>query len=265
VTEPGRQWILFELNGQSFAILAEHIREMTVLEAVHRSPIAPAHVRGTMLLRGHCISTVDLRVLLGMRSYREDHRTLVADFAQRKQDHINWLTELESSVRENRPFKLTLDPHRCAFGRWYDQYRPDDAVLSLKLLQFDRPHQIIHALGASVRGLVEQGRQPEALAMIEDARAKDLSSLLKLFDETSPMIASLARELVVIVSNGTRQMGLIVDDVNDMREFDSLQIQEFPADSPLRSAGDWVHGLGVNGDRVAVFLDCARILDRLAI
>jgi chemotaxis signal transduction protein len=264
VSQSRRQWIVFALDRQSFAIPSGCIREMNVLSAVHRLPLAPLHARGMMLVHGHAINTFDLRLLLGMHSYQEDHRKLLRDFMQRKQDHINWLNELEGSLQENRPFGLTLDPHRCAFGRWYDQYRTDDAVLSLKLMQFDQPHQRIHMLGAEVRRLGEQGRRQAALAMIEGARDKDLSALLRLFDEVLPMLGAQAREVLIVVSNGTREIGLIVDDVCEMREFDLKQMQELPADSLLRSQSEWVRGFGVNGDRVTVFLDCDKLLERLA-
>ncbi len=145
------------------------------------------------------MSLLDLRLLLGMRGYGDVHRETIEEFKKRRQDHINWLTELESSVRESREFHLTLDPHKCAFGRWYDTYRTDDPILSLKLSQFDEPHQRIHALGSRVRTMVDNGMQSEATRLIDRAREQDLAALLRLFDDTLPLLLGTAREVVILV------------------------------------------------------------------
>ncbi len=165
----GQQYILFELNGQSFAIVADCVREIVRLDATHATPLAPLFVRGVTLLRGQTLSLLDLRLLLGMRGYQDVHRENVEEFKKRRQDHINWLAELENSVRENREFRLTLDPHKCAFGRWYDEYRADDPVLSLKLSLFDEPHRQIHAVGSRVRAMVDKGMRSEAVRVIAQA------------------------------------------------------------------------------------------------
>ena len=263
MSEPIHQYVVFDLDGQTFAISADCVREMVRLDGVHRTPMAPPYVRGMMLLRGQTVNLVDLRLLLGMRSHQDVHHESLEEFKKRKQDHINWLMELETSVRENRSFGLTLDPHKCAFGRWYDQFRTDDAVLSFKLLQFDQPHQRVHALGGQIRTLVEHEQRTDAISLIESARKNELSLLVRLFDETIPVLAAAEREIVILVSDGARRMGLIVDDAKEMHEFKPDEIGELPTDSPLRSAGDWVKGTGLNGDRVTVLLECTQMLDCL--
>jgi chemotaxis signal transduction protein len=259
----GQQYVLFELSGQSFAVAADCVREIVRLDATHTTPLAPSIMRGVTLLRGQTVSLLDLRLLLGMRGYRDVHRETIEEFKKRRQDHINWLTELENSVREGREFRLALDPHKCAFGRWYDQYRPDDPVLSLKLSKFDKPHQRIHALGLRVRTMVDKGMHSEAARVIDQAREQDLAVLLQLFDETLPLLVAMEREVVILVSHGARQWGLVVDDAREIHRFEPQDIDELPHTSPLRSVGDWVKGVGLKGDQITVLLECSRLLESL--
>lgn len=62
------------------------------------------------------IPMIDLRKRLGMTSAAAENNQFCALMDQRRQDHVNWLNELEASTRERREFKLTTGPHKCAFG-----------------------------------------------------------------------------------------------------------------------------------------------------
>jgi len=263
MSESVRHYVLFELDGQSFAIAADHVSEVALLGRVHRPPNVPPYGRGMMLLRGQRVSLVDLRLLLGMQGHQEVHREALAAFRQRKQDHMDWLNELKASVRERRASSLTLDPHACAFGRWYDHFKTDDPVLSLKLRQFDRPHQRIHTLGAQVRSMTECGQHQEALALIQDRRGKDLAVLLKLFDETLPLLEAADREIVILVSDGTRKIGLVVDHASEMRDIEPQPLDELASDHPLHLAGDLLEGIGVQGERVTVVIEGERLFGRI--
>ena len=83
---------------------------------------------------------MDLRVRLGMIPLKKEIDDLVDLMKQREQDHRKWLEELESSVRQQREFKLATDPHKCAFGKWYDTFTTDNLTLGHALKKFDQPH-----------------------------------------------------------------------------------------------------------------------------
>jgi hypothetical protein len=77
----------------------------------------------------------------------------------REQDHRKWLLELEASVQEHRSFLMTTDPHKCAFGKWYDNYHADNAWVAALLKKVDGPHRQIHAVAADCRPTNEAVRR----------------------------------------------------------------------------------------------------------
>jgi chemotaxis signal transduction protein len=260
MTEISQLYVLFELNGESFAVAARYVKELAVLGSVFQQPASPPHRRGIMLLRGQALGLVDLRILLGMSGHREVHRAAIETFKQRKQDHIDWLDELEASVRESRRFELTLDPHACQFGRWYDHFETEDPVLSLKLRQFDRPHQRIHALGAQVRSLVDAGQQNQATALIQEQRKKEFVQLIELFDETVPLLEADDREIVMLLSDGSHQVGVIVDKANEMREINPQSPGALLDYLPAEAERSLFEGIGLQGQKSIVVLAGDRLL-----
>jgi purine-binding chemotaxis protein CheW len=174
-----------------------------------------------------------------MPSLDDEQKKLVELFLKRKQDHLAWVTELKASVIENRRFALTTDPHKCAFGKWYDAYDPPDAVLAVKLLAFDQPHASIHAVGNRVIELMAEKRRDQALALIEATSTNELQVLLRLFDDTLPLLGDIYREVIVVVELDNRQVGIAVDFVKGVRHVpperiesaESLQL--FPQDNGI--------------------------------
>jgi purine-binding chemotaxis protein CheW len=250
-----QNWLAFKLDGQDFAVELERVLEIVPLGDVHRLPNAPGYVRGTTLLRGSTLLAIDLRMALGMKGLMALTHELLTNFRQRKQDHIRWLQELERSVREAKPFGLSLDPEKCAFGRWYDRYEAPNAVIGLKLMQFDRPHRTIHAVGGEALRLTSQGQQAEAFALIERTRDGALSALVRLFDETEQLLVGTEKEVVIVLSNGARRVGLVVDEVKGIRGGEPESFDEKVYGARHVRHG-WMKGLGViESSRIGVFLD----------
>jgi chemotaxis signal transduction protein len=209
-------WVLIRLEGSMFAVECSWVREMLLLPDTTALPVAVEGVRGLITLRDTVIPIVDLRKILGMRSVEEESQALVAMFNKRAEDHRRWLTELEASVREGREFGLTLDPHQCAFGRWYDAYKPQNVVLESHLKRFDQPHKAIHALGTSVANLVKAGKLDEALELIGHAHSGILVTLMKLFEETPAIMAAMNREMAIVLRGSNRVLGITADTVESV-------------------------------------------------
>ena len=147
----------------------------------------------------------------GIEPLQQETDALIATLRQREQDHINWLTELEASIRQDRPFTLTTDPHKCAFGKWYDNYHTDNIALDIVMRQFDIPHKNIHALGITLCDLVQQGNKALALQTLEEARAKHFTELVKVFARAYNTVRNTFRETVIVVETAEKQFGVTVD------------------------------------------------------
>lgn len=183
---------------------------MVPISSVVSVPGQPAHYRGVISLRGEVIPLLDIRVFLGMEPLATSMQTLLA---ARKQDHLNWLRELESSVAENRPFGLTTDPHKCKFGLWYDAYQVDNLSVMSMLRGFDAPHKQIHAVGHTVTQLVQQGDCEAARRLIEQTRQNELSALVGLFDNLITSFQEYIREIAIVSELGGRRIALATDAV----------------------------------------------------
>lgn len=207
-------WVVFRLQGQFFGLPVDETYEMLVVPEVTALPQAPDYVRGMINLRGQVMPLVDLRRHLGLATARADRDTLVQMLEQREQDHKNWLAELEASVRERRAFRLTTDPHQCAFGKWYDAFQTDDLRLSGHLLKFDAPHKRVHQVGKEVIDLMARKEHEAALALIDRTRDTTLGKLVTLFGEVREIVRNSQTEIALVTERQGRLLAVTVDAVD---------------------------------------------------
>ncbi|HUJ48636.1 MAG TPA: chemotaxis protein CheW [Bryobacteraceae bacterium] len=218
-TDAKMPWVITQLNTRLFALNCAVVREMVIMPEVCEVPGVPEYVRGVINLRGRVTPLVDLRRRLGLRSSHEETEELCALMEQRAQDHKHWLDELEASVKEKRKFTLARDPHQCAFGKWYYNFKTDNILLSGFLKRFDAPHQKIHALAGAVEQMLErgcggdEGCAQKALEMFNEARSGVLSTMLRLFADFQQMIRDTHREIAVVLHGQAGMYAVSVDSV----------------------------------------------------
>jgi len=254
-------WVLIRLDESVLAIEASAVREMLQLPRTTAIPNAGAEIRGVIALRDRAIPVIDLRKLLGMRSLHEDADKMVALLAARAEDHRRWLSELEASVREDRAFGLTLDPHACAFGRWYDTFKATSVVLESHLKRFDQPHKQIHALGGLVADLVRDKRHDEAAALIEQAKHGTLATLMQLFDETPKILAEMNREMAIVLRNEHTVVSLTADAVESVEALRPGTKTEIALPNGARASGPVTHtARTAKTDTLILVLDAEKIL-----
>ncbi|MBI5058727.1 chemotaxis protein CheW [candidate division KSB1 bacterium] len=208
------QWVTFKVGNEMFGFEIEYVKEMLRMPDVHAVPQAAPDNLGVILLRDRTIPVFDLRRKFGFESRQDKAAVLVETLKARQQDHENWLKELEASVRENREFKLTTDPHQCKFGLWYDSYSTDDPFLDRIIKRFNQPHKLIHALAERVSRELADGQQQSALRMIEDVRSTSLNQLIGIFAEACEYVIASARPTLVIVGSSACTLGVAVDEIN---------------------------------------------------
>jgi purine-binding chemotaxis protein CheW len=221
-------WIVIELKRQPFALPAENVRELVVTPEITPVPGSEPHVCGVINLRGRVIPVVDLRRRLGMSSRREETEAFCSLMEQRQQDHVRWLNELEGAVRENRPFTLATDPHNCAFGKWYYNYRPEDPWVASLLAHFEAPHAEIHSTAEEALALASRSGAARALALIEQRRAGVLEAMLGLFASLRELIRKLQRETTVILETPQGVFGVLVDGARALEQYSSDEMEPLP-------------------------------------
>lgn len=209
-------WVVFNLGSEVYALSIDTIEEIVRVDGVAPLPGVPAYVRGLMTLRGRALPVLDLRTRLGMPSLDAEREALITMLQVREQEHRDWLSELEHSVVEKRPFGLAIDPHQCAFGRWYDTFETQNQTLDSVLRRFDAPHKAIHGIAQAVTDLVSRQAFDDALALIERTRNGELALMIQIFASTRQIIRELRREVVLIVRQFGRSYALAVDAVESI-------------------------------------------------
>ena len=219
------QYTIVTIDRQPFAIAVSNVREMLMMPEVAPVPNAPAYVRGVMNLRGRVLPVIDLRQRMGRRTSVEENEQF---WEQRERDHVNWLNELEASVREHREFRLTLDPQHCAFGKWYKTYKTDDPVMTGFLKKLAIPHARIHAVGGEVRAFAERGEAEAALALIDRSRDTTLGEVRRLFADLRALARQQHREIAMVLMAGGRTFSAIVDKVLSVERFPASNVGALP-------------------------------------
>jgi chemotaxis signal transduction protein len=258
MSEMENSWVLFELNEQQYGIPARDIREMIPLSRITGLPDVPDYIRGVLNLRGSIITLIDLRKRLGLRSLAEEHQNLADILVKRKEDHLNWLKELSASVVENREFKLGRDPHKCAFGVWYDSFVTNNVYLKILLDKFDVPHKRIHTIADKVDELRRQGLHDNAMRLIRLTSETDLTKMVHLFDQTIKQIKEVT-EIVIVLERADCSYGLLVDSVNEVTDINGETIESPP--KIQNGVTNWyISGLAKSGEDVKILLDVGALL-----
>lgn len=216
-------WVIVSLQSKLFAFSAMRVQIMIPIPEVFTIPQVPKFVRGVINLRGKVMPLVDMRLRLGMVSYKEELNEFCTT---REQDHKNWLLELENSVKEQRSFKLTTDPHKCAFGKWYDSFHTTDIILAQLLKEFDTPHKKIHAIAEKVIALSQSGDNAGAMKIIDDCRNNELAAIIRLFGELRRNYAERNREISVILDTKRGPFAITVDSIDSVGTFVEGSIEE---------------------------------------
>ena len=252
--------VLVKLADEEFGIEVGHVYEMLLMPDVTSIPTGAPHARGVITLRGAAIPLIDLRTLFGFPSLRQEQSDLLETLALREQDHINWLHELEGSVREKREFRLATDPHKCKFGQWYDIYRTDSLILGGVLPKFDAPHKQIHAIAQQVVALAAQEQFDAAYAIIEHTRNTQLATMIELFRYTRQVIVESQREIAVVLAMNGDRCAVSVDSVSAVERV-SIKDRNDVADVLEQAAGVHLQGIGqtLGDQRLVLLIDAQRL------
>jgi chemotaxis signal transduction protein len=220
-------WIVFVIDKQHYAIPTHFVREMTLIARPVPIPKAPEYIRGMIDLRGTVMPVIDMRTWLGLKSGRDEIQKLIQEMHQREKDHRDWLSDLDASIEEKRPFTKATDPHKCAFGKWYDQYKSDNVFIRGLLREFDRPHKAIHSIAVQVLEANEAGRHDAAKRIIDSTRETELRTMIELFEKFCQALDESLREVSIVVEYNDIISALVVDNVEGVEllgdDFDSIK------------------------------------------
>lgn len=101
VAHLSRQYLTFQLKGESYAVPIESIKEIIEVASLTAVPMMPSFVRGVMNLRGAVIPVIDLAVHFGVDATVTARRTCIVIFeVQAASGELQTLGVLVDAVNE---------------------------------------------------------------------------------------------------------------------------------------------------------------------
>ncbi len=237
------EYLVFTSAQQKFGLRQEVLVSIVDMPRHTLIPHMPSHMRGVIDFMGEAVPVYDLRRKMGIPLLSEEIDTLIESLGQRRQDHLSWLEKLKDQVEHGLEITVQTDPHKCAFGLWYDACNFYSFDLNEYMAQFDAPHKRIHSLAIEVSILIQAGKIEAAKEVIHQAENNELQALLLLFDGAAKKIQQFTYEYAVIFERANGQRVSILAD--NLEYFGLLDEVIFPL--PLafsQQNGNFVDALG---------------------
>ena len=252
-TKTNSPWVLIELDHVIYAISCNAVLSLNQVPEITPLPAAPREVRGVIKFRTKLIQLIDTRLLLNRKSIVEEMVEFDEMIDQRYKDYFNCIGVLEKNIKEDVEFTLTTDPRKCAFGKWYYNYKPENTslIFSSTFAKFDEPHREIHQMQITAKNLVESGKKSEAIELIESVKNDELKQMGILFEELKEAYKEGRRETVVVLGDENKSMGISVDQIasiENLFEFDEDFIKESLSNT------DYLSGVAKRKDNSIVLL-----------
>lgn len=214
------EYLVFQSGDQLFGIPYHYLVSILDSPVITPVPNMAPHVRGVIDFHGGTVPLYDLRIKMGLPSLPEETDEVVAALKLRKQDHLSWLDKLKHEVEGGTTITVETDPHRCAFGRWYDTYQPDSLALQSYMTQFDAPHQKVHRIAIEAQQYVHNNDQAGAQRLIAATEENELKKLVRLFDEAEEKIKNLSFEYAIVIDlPGHDRFALCADSLKHFDRF----------------------------------------------
>jgi chemotaxis signal transduction protein len=234
-------YVVMTVNQRKYSISCESVLELVRSDSqvVSKIPKSAPSVRGILNHRGAVLPVIELRSILGERSFTEEVEEMRQFVRDREADHVGWLDDLRECASSGREFKKALDPKLCAFGKWYEEIKGSDAkrfeltagniVLEKVLADFEDPHRRIHAIAEDVLSLAKAGEIELAHTKISLAWETDLAQMKLLFNQFFEAFSSLRNPSIVVLKHANHQFAIYVDHVDVVSHFAGDQFEIAPA------------------------------------
>lgn len=215
-------FITFNSGLAAFAIPVKDVRYITAVGTlkIRTVPTREGLSRKVFDYGTESIVLYRFSDIVGSHSQVDESVELSKLLQQRRQDHVNWMDALEHSLKTGEPFSKALDPHKCAFGQWYDSFEAKDEELKDILRTFDSPHKHIHSLASKLidKASTSDGKA-EALKILAFERGATLQQLLNCFGRAIARLEELVKPVVLVLDGGKSTFALEVEKINDIIEF----------------------------------------------
>lgn len=211
-------WLIFSLNGFTYAINTEFVTGILVPpDKVTAVPNAPSEYRGIVNIRGEVYPIIDMRCMFGYPSLEKECTDFTAMLDAREQDHLNWANELKRCVDCGEEFTLTTDPHKCVFGKWYDEFKKNPHNADYSLHKIEQPHAELHHTAEKIKEIRRRPDSPEKTRKLTELMNmvfdEYVPEIVNIMDESKRRYKSFFRETMVTFNSSAGNVSIVVDKV----------------------------------------------------
>lgn len=222
-------WLVFKIKDKLYTVNSKTITSIIMLpDVITKVPNLPDYMTGLIHLRGSVVPLVDLRKLFGLKSVQEEYEDFKLMIDKRKQEHIDWVNEFEHNIENNEEFNLNSNPHECAFGKWYDNFKSDYEAVNFHLNKIDEPHKKIHAAVDEAKSCSHNcedcSREKCLRDILQETKEKNMPYLISLLDEVKDILSMQFKQMIIVLENENTHIGIIVDEVlsvENLKPFDT--------------------------------------------
>ena len=107
-------------------------------------------------------------------------------------DHVNWVKNLANSNLSHEVFEGGADPHQCAFGRWYYNYKATEPEFASLMKEWEEPHTRLHESATGIVDAQRKGQWAQAQKIYDSQTLPALADLEKCYTKTHAWVDQLA-------------------------------------------------------------------------
>lgn len=218
--------IIFEIGNNLFSVNSKYIAGIMKVPEYTTLPDAPPEVKGMFKNYNGAVIMLDLRAMLKMRSRNDEFKEFCDMIDSRKAEHIRWVDTLEQTTQSGARFPLATDPHKCALGRWCDNFQSDISDVNFHLKKIFEPHTKLHECAVKIGDLQHQEednskRQASIKHYLQRARQNYMPRVVSLLDEMKDVFhLSVFHEMALVLSH--RNVSIVVDRVLSVEDLQKI-------------------------------------------
>lgn len=220
-------YIVFKAADRMFCASSEYIRIILQLPHYDKLPESPPYVTGIFPYMDGVVRMIDLRTVLGARPLKDEYGGFCDMIDTRKEDHIFWVEELERVLETGEEFTKATDPHKCALGKWYDQFSSDNEYVMAHLRKLNEPHIALHRAAEEAfecEKKCDSCEREECLnSILDKVKEVYVPKIMTLLDESKEIFKESIYHELVLVLNTEESLGLVVDEVVSVEMLESVQ------------------------------------------
>ena len=252
--DKNKLWVTFKLNDDDYCISSEYVDSIVIPEKTTAIPGNPPYLMGVMNYNGRTIPVVEMRTLFNMMNLTE----YVARFAEMKQMHVDWIVALEEAVEKRATFTKAVDPHKCKFGMWYDNFHTDNISLNFVLKKISGPHEFIHHCGGEINQLMAKREWDAAERKLEEAKRTCYNEVIPLLDQLIDTYKEVNRGIVIVLSRNGQYTAMMVDEITTLVAYSKTELRSIPKGV---DRSEYVDFIVLYDSKTMMGVDAERILD----